>query len=58
MKRTCNLSLSSETYGQNVEIFLTRKPFLPGHSAIDSDGTADIISFPRLSVFTLILLSF
>lgn len=58
MKCTDSLILSSETYGQNVELFLPRKPFLPGHSAIDSGGTADMIGFPRLSVFTLILLSF
>lgn len=40
MKCTCILILSSETYDQNVELFLPRKPFSSGQPAIDSDGTS------------------
>lgn len=46
------LVLSSENCYQNAELFLSRKPFLSGYSAIDSDGTSDIIGFPMLSVFS------
>lgn len=46
------LVLSSENCYQNAELFLPRKLFLSGYSAVDSDGTSDIIGFPMLSVFS------